>query len=377
MNGGRVLSISHSYVVGLNRAMPNALARAGWDVTVVAPPWFPGDLRPLSLEQTPAEAVRLEAVPLRAAGHPHLMAWAPRLRRLLQGNWDIIHVWEEPYVLAGAQVARWRTRGRLVYSTFQNIDKRYSPPFNWFERYAMSRADGWTAFGRSVEGALAARPWYAARPHRVIPPAIDVERFAPDEKARREARGELGFGPDDFVVGFAGRFVPQKGLALLTAALDRMHTRWKALLLGGGPLEHALRRWSDRHAKGQVRILTDVTHRRMARYLNAMDTLAVPSQTTPRWREQFGRVVVEGMSCGTAVVASASGELPHVVAGAGLTVPEADADAWTRVLSRLSEDAELRRSLARMGRARAEAFAPARVAAMHGEFFELLVGDRP
>ncbi len=373
MRGRRVLSISHSYVVGLNRAVPNALARAGWDVTVAAPPFFPGDLRPLSLEHTAAEAVRLEAVALRAARHPHVMTWAPRLRQLLQGDWDIVHAWEEPYIFAGAQIARWRTRGRLVFATFQNISKRYPPPFNWIERFAMSRADGWIAFGRTVEHALERRSGYRRVPHRVIPPGFDLLQFAPDAAARAAVRDEFGVATDEPVIGFAGRFVPEKGLGVLLSVLDRLPGRWKALLVGDGPMERDLRRWASIH-DGRVRVATGVSHGRMARYLNAMDLLVLPSLTTKRWREQFGRVIVEAMACGIPVVGSDSGEIPHVIGEAGVVLPERDPDAWVRGIEALIGDPDRRRRFAERGLARAREFSAEAAAAAHAAFFEELIG---
>jgi len=71
-----------------------------------------------------------------------------------------------------------------VYATFQNLRKRYPPPFAQMERRAMRRADGWIAFGRTVEEALADHPGYRDRPHAVIPPGVDVEHFRPDAGAR-------------------------------------------------------------------------------------------------------------------------------------------------------------------------------------------------
>ena len=58
-----------------------------------------------------------------------------------------------------------------------------------------------------------------------------------------------------------------------------------------------------------------------------MDLMCAPSQTTRRWREQFGRMLIEAMACGVPVVASPSGEIPHVVGDAGLLVDETDVAA--------------------------------------------------
>ena len=42
----------------------------------------------------------------------------------------------------------------------------------------------------------------------------------------------------------------------------------------------------------------------MPPYFNAIDILCVPSQTTPRWREQFGRVIIEAFACGYRLLAA-------------------------------------------------------------------------
>jgi glycosyltransferase involved in cell wall biosynthesis len=369
----RLLSISHSYVVGVNRALPNAIGDLGWDVTVVAPPFFRGDLRPITLERESHEASELQPVPMIASRRPHVMAWSPQLGDILDSDWDVVHVWEEPYVLAGAQVARWRRRGALVYATFQNIAKRYPPPFGWLERYSMARATGWIAFGQTVAAALSDRPGYGQLPSRVIPPGVDLRRFNPDETARAQIRHTLGFAASDLVVGFAGRFVPEKGLPLLMSALDGVPTSWHALFVGGGVLEPELRRWAQARG-GRAVILTDITHTRMPEYLNAMDLLAIPSLTTTRWREQFGRVIVEAMACGVPVIGSDSGEVPHVIAGAGLIVPEGHLGAWSDALQRVCRDPVVRADLRSRGLARSQAFSVRAAAAAHVRFFEDLLG---
>jgi glycosyltransferase involved in cell wall biosynthesis len=372
----RLLSISHSYGVALNRRLADAMARAdGWDVVAAAPSFFHGDLRPIPLEPAASEACRVEAIAMRATRHAHVMTYGHRLRELLAERWDVVHCWEEPYVFAGAQVARWTAPGAaLVFATFQNISKRYPPPFNWIERYSMRRADGWIAFGRSGAQALAGRPAYGRKPGRVIPIGVDTVRFRPDAEWRTATRRELGWTDEDAVVGFVGRFVPEKGVGLLMAALDAVDRPWRALLVGGGPLAPAIDAWAARHP-GRVRRVSSVPHDDVPRYLNAMDVLCSPSQTTARWREQFGRMLVEAFACGVAVVGSDSGEIPHVVGDAGVIVPEGDPAAWTRAVSDLLRDADRRRDLGVRGLRRARAvYDWAHVARQHLEFFDELLG---
>ena len=62
-----------------------------------------------------------------------------------------MHCWEEPFVLAAAQIARAvPDRTAFVVSSFQNLDKRYPWPLSAFERRVLRRANGWIAFGETV-----------------------------------------------------------------------------------------------------------------------------------------------------------------------------------------------------------------------------------
>src|SRR5208283_5012985 len=107
----RVLTISHSYIIGLNRRLPAEIARVAdgtWEVVAVAPVVFAGDLRRERLRPADGDALyRLEGVPVHLTSRPHLFFWGSRLRELLAQPWDVIHAWEEPYVAAGAQIAHW------------------------------------------------------------------------------------------------------------------------------------------------------------------------------------------------------------------------------------------------------------------------------
>ena len=377
----RLLTIGHSYVVGANRMLAHHMAiegRGEWSVTALAPARFHGDLRPITAERFDGEASGLETLPVHMDRIPHLMRYGRGLGATLSRDWDVVHCWEEPYILAGAQIARAvPTPARFVVATFQNIAKRYPWPFRRFERIAMTRADGWIAFGQTIHDALVTRDPYGRTPSRIIPPGVDVERFRPDGEARDAVRARLGWGPDDRVVGYLGRFVPEKGLPLLMDALRASQTGWRALFVGGGPLEADLRRFAAEYPS-RVHIETSVGHDAVPRWLNAMSVLCAPSQTTPGWREQFGRMLIEAMACGVPVIASDSGEMPSVVGTAAVIVGERDVTGWARAIDRLLESALLRSDYAAKGRVRAESgFAWPVVARAHLAFFEALTKDGP
>ena len=101
----------------------------------------------------------------------------------------------------------------------------------------------------------------------------------------------------------------------------------------------------------QVQVLDGLSHERMAEGFARLDVLALPSRTTPTWKEQFGRVIVEALWCGVPVVGSDSGEIPWLIGltGGGLVFPEGDDAALAGRLTELREDPALRQRLATQG----------------------------
>jgi len=375
----RLLTIAHSYSVGVNRRLAHELACTGeWDVTAVAPARFHGDFGWHVVTDEPGERCKVIPVPAYFTRPVHLMLYGKKLFELLRKPWDLVHCWEEPYIAAAGQVAaRTPARVPLVFATFQNIDKQYPPPFSWVERRTLDRADGLVAFGRTTLEVMINRG-FPRRRACVIPPGVDTRRFAPDPEARERIRARLRWSDDVPVVGYLGRLVPEKGLKLLAQALDRQTIPWRALIVGSGPLEADLRSWARSHGD-RVAIETSVRHDDVPEWLNAMDLLAAPSQTTTKWREQFGRMLIEAFACGVPVIASDSGEIPYVVEDAGLLVAEKNVTAWTAALDRVLRDDGLRRDLSSRGRQRAlSTYDWPIVAREHTRFFQQLIeGAKP
>ena len=376
-----LVTIGHSYCVALNRRLAHEMARVGrgrWAVTVVAPSLFQGDLGPIALQPFSGEACSLEPVPVHFKRSLHLFLYGARLKKILRFPWDVVHCWEEPYVFAGAQIAWLKDpRSAFVFWSYQNISKRYPPPFSQLEQFCLKRCDGWISSGISVERTLAsASRGYASKPHRTLPLGVDVDVFRPDPESRRLVRESLGWSHlKTPVVGFLGRFVEEKGLRLLTRTLDSVPS-WRALLIGGGPLEAHLRRWADCYGE-RVKIITGVEHAEVPNYLNAMDVLCAPSQTTAAWREQFGRMLIEAFACGIPVIASDSGEIPHVVGDAALVVGEKDESGWRTALGSMINNAALRAEFGVRGLERAKStYAWPIVAQRHLAFFDELLEAR-
>jgi glycosyltransferase involved in cell wall biosynthesis len=258
---------------------------------------------------------------------------------------DIVHIEEEPWnvgTLHAACLAR-RLGARVIFFTWENVWRRYPFPLPPFLRAVLRLADG--AIAGNHEGAELLR-------RRGFRNAIDV---LPQYGVDAPEPGGIRHAPRDvFTVGFAGRLVPQKGLDTLLGAVARLPGHVRCLVVGDGPYRRAVTAQADAYGlNGRLEITGSVPHQVMHDYLSRMDVLVLPSRTTSRWKEQFGRVLVEAMALGVPVIGSTSGEIPAVVGDTGLLFPEGDVEALRDRICRLMNDEALRTDLARRACARA------------------------
>ncbi|MEK6710023.1 MAG: glycosyltransferase [Nitrospinota bacterium] len=348
MNGLRVLAVSHACAASINRAKFLALARRpGLEVTLLVPRRWREGGREFVTESGAQEGLRVRAgevaFPGRVGGHFYRDGlW----RALREARPEVIHLEEEPWSLAAGQVLAaamfWRPRPALLVFSWENLDQLFSWPLRAVEQAVLGRAEVLIAGGQTARERLLRR---GARPGRVEV----LHQFGLDPELFRPASAEEA--PSVFTVGFAGRFVRDKGVDLMMEALGGLEGEWRALLVGDGPMRAWAQGWAASMG-GRAELPGWVGHEEVPALLRRMSVLVLPSRTTPGWAEQFGHVLIEGMSCGAVPVGSSSGEIPHVIGQEGLVFPEGDAAALRAALRRLRDEPSLRERLAGAARAR-------------------------
>ncbi len=337
----RVLLASKALVVGAHHDKLRALgANPDLDLLAVSPDRWIEQGRAQIAERPPPRGYEIIYTPLALNGRYHLF-WFRRLRQIVRRfRPDVLHIDEEPYNLATAIACRDAERYgiRPVFFAWQNLYRRYPPPFRWLERYVLARADA--IVGSEAAGDVLRRKGHTRRIEVIPQFGVDPELFAPRSRPR---------DPDRFVVGYAGRLVEAKGVDVLIRAVGSIGGDVTLRLAGTGPAEPDLRRMSA--AMAGVVFEGVIPSADMPAFYNGLDVFVLPTVGRPGWTEQFGRAAVEAMACGVPTVVSASGELPHVVAQAGLVTPPADAHALADVLMGLRADRARREQLAEAGRA--------------------------
>jgi glycosyltransferase involved in cell wall biosynthesis len=368
----RVLMISKALVHGAyQRKCEELAALPGIELTVAAPvSWREPRVGAQALERRYTSGYRLVALPIALNGHHHTHFY-PTLGRLVdEVRPDVLHADEEAFNLATFLAFRVGVRrgARCCFYNYANIDRFYPPPFNLFERYVFRHAAHGIVANREAQ-AIVRRHGFVG-PLSVLPQfGVDPELFAP------AGRGAGAGGGEAFVVGYVGRLVPEKGVLGLVEALARLPAHIRLLLVGDGVQRAELEaRAGALGLAGRVEFRPGVTSTAVSEVLRSLDALALPSRTTARWKEQFGRILVEAMSSGVPVVGSSSGEIPHVVGDAGLVFPEGDVAALAAAIGRIAEDGALRERLARKGRERVlERYTQAAVAREYAAIYRAML----
>jgi len=368
----RVLMVSKACVVEAYRGKLEELSRFNdIELSVVVPPYWRDERGIMPLEGKQPSGYELIVEDMALNGHFHLHFYPHLDRQVQRLRPDILHIEEEPYNVATLQ-ATWlgkRAGAKVVFFTWQNIHRRYPPPFSWIEAYNFRQADYAIAGNAGAREVLRAKGYKG--PIKVIP------QFGVDPHIYKELKGLKG--TQGFTIGFVGRLVEEKGPHILLRAVARLRGDWQLRILGSGPLRSRL----EGLARGlgvsdRVTFDPPIPSMEMPSYYNRLDVLVLPSLTRPNWKEQFGRVLIEAMACGVPVVGSDCGEVPNVIGQAGLIFPEGDVNGLRARLERLMGDPHLRMRLAKLGRERVLAhYTQARIAAETYEVYRHLHASLP
>ncbi|MDI3339586.1 MAG: glycosyltransferase [Sphaerobacter sp.] len=344
----KILMVSKALVTGVYQKKLEELARLpGVELLAVVPPsWHEERVGVLRLERRYTDGYRLVELPMRFNGHHHIHFY-PGLGRVIRDfRPDVLHVDEEPYNLVTfhATLLGRAVGARVVFFTWQNLYRRYPPPFRLFELVNYRLAAAGVA-GIQDAAEVLRRKGYRGRLEVIPQFGVDPDLFRP----RPELRQPRGLP----VIGYAGRLVPEKGVDVLIDAFARLRQRAELHIIGTGIERTRLEMQAGAlGVRDRVIFRGAVPAADMPEALAGLDLLVIPSRTRPNWKEQFGRVIVEAMACQVPVIGSDSGEIPNTIGDAGVVVPEGDAAALAAALDDLLGHEAKRAALGRRARQR-------------------------
>lgn len=270
---------------------------------------------------------------------------------LIRLNPDIVHF--EFGALAVGRMSLRELLGSRVVVSFRGYDLNFSGlDVDGYYDEVWEHADALHFLGRDLWHRALARGCPADKGHRLIPPAVDLEVWAPDRNRSLEV---LGTTEHPLRILGVGRLEWKKGFEYALQAIrhlvdDGVVCQFE--ILGDGSAFESLA--FARHQLG----LEDVVQ---------LEDLVSPDQVRERMKEAdvllhsavsegFCNAVVEAQAMGLPSVVSDAGGLPENVADGetGIVVPRRDARGLAEKLTLLARDADLRVTMSRNARRRAE-----------------------
>ncbi len=230
----------------------------------------------------------------------------------------------------------------LVRHNFQN------PPRNWlsglWKRMAFNRLSAIAFVSERCRSSFE-QNWPGMRmPVYVTPNGVDSGLWSADAEKKP-------------IILFVGRLAPEKGVLEAAEGLERVlaqHHDWRAAFIIASSREHrdyaarvhaTLARLGDR-----VEVIADAPHSEVRAWMARSAIAVAPTQG----EESFGRVAVEAMASGAAVVASRASGFVEVVGDAGILLESPDAPHIAEAVEGLVRSPDRRAQLSRAARARVE-----------------------
>jgi glycosyltransferase involved in cell wall biosynthesis len=371
----RVLRIAHSSLTPALRHRERALARGYPNVdleVVTTRRWREAEV---VVDATPDDLFPVRTARTFLSKHIQLFAYDPRpiIKALRTHQPHLIDLGHEPYSVASAELLTlcgwFAPHVPIVMQTNQNILHNYPPPFNWLEQRALRRVAAAYACSATVCEVLRAKGFN--KPVPIIPFGVNTEVFRPRTAVARRSAGPL-------TIGFVGRMLPGKGLNILASALEKLKSEtWRLLIVGdGSEREEFEQRLTSAGLIDRAEFTGAIDFDLVPPHFQRMDMLVLPTKTTKRMSEQFGRVLVEAMASGVPVIGSTCGAIPEVIGQAGLVFTEDDPDGLAGALQQMLSDDGLRERLVVAGLEQVKQYSWERVAGKTYELFRQVLKDR-
>jgi len=278
---------------------------------------------------------------------------AARLAR--SGEFDLLHAfWPLPHGLLG--LAAKRASGVPLVCTFFGVE------LTWMESDLPFLGPVLRRIVRGSDGVTVISSYTGERLRKLVPgadPAIIPFGATVEPREIAPARARRPGAP--FELLFVGRLVERKGVHVLLEALARVEPERRVLLrvVGDGPEREPLERRAAELGVGDRVVFEGFVSRgELEARFAGCDAFVLPAVVDAKGdTEGLGVVLLEAMSYGKPVIASAAGGIVDIVRDRrnGFLVPPGDADALAEAVRRLAGDAARAAEMGAAGREDVEA----------------------
>ncbi len=313
------------------------------------------------LERARAGGVPTEVIPqLRRAIHPWRDAVSYfRIKRILRDfRPDVVHTHSAKGGILGRAAAHALGVPAIVHGVHGAPFHPYQSSlaralFRACERWAAPRCHAFVSVADAMTDLMVGAGVAPREKFTTIYSGMEVEPFRDSARHRDRVRRELGYGPEDVVIGKVARLFRLKGHAdVIDAARDvvRVQPNVRFLFVGDGILADRLRRQiAAAGLEGRFQFVGLIPPERVPEMIAAMDLVVHASL-----REGLARVLPQALIAGKPVVSYDVDGAREVVLPdlTGILVPPHDVKRLAAALCRLSTDPGLRERLGAEGRRR-------------------------
>jgi glycosyltransferase involved in cell wall biosynthesis len=255
------------------------------------------------------------------------------LKTLIEFKPDIVHVMYEAMSTLVLQVGLYRKLLNLNYKIFfygfENIYPSKLSDFSFFKQQAIkfirNNIDGGGYANSEGIARLKLLGFNTNRVKKIFRP-VEVDIDGSVDKV------------DDFTVCYIGRVSEEKGIFDFIKKIEFLNRDIRVKIIGK----------IDKHKENdftnliknhhQIEYIPEIPYGELFKMLSTFHVMIVPSKTTKSWKEQFGKVIPEGMWTDNIVIGSNSGAIPDVIGDRELIFDENDFLQLIQIINKLYSD---------------------------------------
>ncbi len=349
----KLLAVSQASFTAVNREIFRRLNNAAYKVTIIIPETISYSSGIKTAQKTEAEDPEIIFVKTKR-NNPRLQKIIGLKKILDTQKPDIVFLDNDPGSLQAVEISRWckKNNAKCIVQSCENLPFDYKSSFiragfkggvlsvvkiflNFLNKknidYIFTINDDGTKIFKNV----------GYKNVQKIPLGFNENLFNDFPEKRIKIRKELDL--NNVVIAYFGRIVPEKGIHILLEALAKLeHLEWTFIL---DDFELYKNSYSETvnnlilklRLQNRIKYIK-ADHKEIADYMNASDIVVLASVSTPKWKEQYGRVIPEAMACKNAVIVANSGALPELVGDAGFVFEEKDTDKLSEYIKTLAEN---------------------------------------
>jgi len=141
-----------------------------------------------------------------------------------------------------------------------------------------------------------------------------------------------------FTICYVGRVIEEKGIFDFLENIKELNVNINVKIIGKVDEDDREYFFGLINNNRQIEYIPEISYSKLFKMISTFHVMIVPSKTTEVWKEQFGKVIPEGMWTDNVVVGSSSGAIPDVIGDEELIFDENNFMELIGVINRLHGD---------------------------------------